>query len=358
MIALERRLAAFSTLGKWLEQYLEMAHDDGELPAHQFAPLTEALYKGYSANNWFTIDNQLMALQGIRKLLEEEQLRQWAAAYNLDSANTAITVAVVMAGNIPAVGFHDFLCVLMSGHRMLGKLSSDDQHLLPALAAMLCAIEPDFESNIKFTDGLIKNFDAVIATGSDNTARYFEDYFGRYPHIIRRNRNSLGIIDGMESEQDLQLLASDIFSYFGMGCRSVSHLLLPANSDPENLFKGFEPYRHLRNHYKYFNNYEYHKAISLINRTPHHDNGFVLMMPDNRLSSPVSVLHYSFYGNQQEIEDIVEVNRQGVQCLVSRNAWFPGSQAFGQAQFPRVGDYADGIDTMQFLKDITPDRKK
>lgn len=358
MIEAKRRLDAFVSLGRKLDIYLERAANEGDLPTGEFTPLTEAISRAYLSNNWFTIENQLMALRGIRHILDEEKLGRWMSSYDADSAVTGHTVAVIMAGNIPAVGFHDFLCVLVSGQRFLGKLSSDDRHLMPALAEMLISIEPGFKDFIAFSEGQIKHFDAVIATGSDNSARYFDYYFGRYPHIIRHNRNSIGIVSGKEQTGDLSLLADDIFSYFGLGCRSVSHLLLPQGYDPESLFEGFEAYRPLRDHHKYFNNYEYHKAVSIINRLEHHDNGFVILMPDSRLSSPVSVVHFSFYGSEEEVQALLDANSSRLQCVVSQAGRFPGSIPFGKAQFPSVDDYADDLDTMQFLLQLGHSIKK
>ncbi len=358
MLEPQQRLNAFISLGKKLESFLEMIIREGDLPTQEFASLTSAINKAYLSNNWFTIESQLMALRGIRHMLDEEKLERWMSSYDHARTDTGNIVAVIMAGNIPAVGFHDFLCVLASGYRFLGKLSSDDRYLLPALAEILIEIEPDFEEYIAFAEGQIKHFEAVIATGSDNSARYFEYYFGRYPHIIRHNRNSIGIISGKEEVGELSLLAQDIFSYFGMGCRSVSHLLLPAGFKPENLFEGFEHYRQLRDHHKYFNNYEYHKAVSIINRLEHYDNGFTLLMPDSRLSSPVSVVHYSYYTSPEEVQFLLDSNRGRIQCVVSRSGHFPGSIAFGQAQFPSVSDYADDVDTMQFLQQIPAMIKK
>lgn len=358
MIVLQRRLDAFVNLGNKLENYLDAVQSDEQLPGGEFEVLSKAMETAYLTNNWFTIDNQLLALKGIRHLLQEAKLRNWAYSYDTDAAKSSSTIAVIMAGNIPAVGFHDFLCVLVSGHRFKGKLSSDDRHLMPALAKMLCHEEPQFEHYIEFTDSHLKSFDAIIATGSDNSARYFDYYFGRYPHIIRSNRNSLGILKGTESDESIRQLGSDVFSFFGLGCRSVSHLLLPRNYDPQELFAGFEGFRHLSNHHKYFNNYEYHKAVCIINRTRHHDNGFVLLMPDDRLSSPVGVVHYSYYDAVDEADQLVEANRERIQCVVSEGGWYSGSFSFGEAQFPSVDDFADGIDTMKFLACLHDEIKK
>ncbi|MBK9290264.1 MAG: acyl-CoA reductase [Bacteroidetes bacterium] len=346
---LEARVAAFAQLGGQLQDFLHNCEASGKLPTEKYAELANAMTQAYQSNNWFTIDNQMLALKGIARMLQVDELMAWAAAYVQQQPAAARTVAVIMAGNIPAVGFHDFLSVLMSGHRFLGKLSTDDRQLLPALARMLCETEPRFTNHIVFTDGQIRHYDAVIATGSDNTSRYFDYYFSHVPHIIRRNRNSLGIVRGSETTASLSGLADDIFSYFGLGCRSVSHLLLPEAYQPELLFEAFEPWRHLRDHHKYFNNYEYHKAICLINKLPHHDNGFVLLIPDEKLSGGVSVVHYSHYKHKDDIDNLIAANRDKIQCVVSEGGWYEGSFAFGQAQLPSVWDYADGTDTMQFL---------
>ena len=207
-----------------------------------------------------------------------------------------------MAGNIPAVGFHDVLCVLLNGDSALIKLSSKDTVLLKFLLEKLIEINPGFSSKIQYAERL-KSFDAVIATGSDNTSRYFEYYFGKYPHIIRKNRTSVAILDGTENEKDLTQLGTDVFSYFGLGCRNVSKLFVPSGYNFGPLFRSWELFKEIEHHHKYHNNYHYQKSIFLVSVIPHLDNGFVLLQESERLVSPIAVVYYEYYTKPDELRD-------------------------------------------------------
>jgi hypothetical protein len=257
-----------------------------------------------------------------------------------------------MAGNIPLVGFHDFLSVLISGNKALVKLSSNDTILLPYLTKVLFSIEPEFEDLIEFTDEKFIDFDGVIATGSNNTARYFEYYFGKYPNIIRKNRNSVAVLTGNESTEQLELLANDIFRYFGLGCRNVSKIYIPEDYNFDPFFKAMYSWRHVINQNKYMNNYDYNKAVYLMSNIPLLDNEFMLLKEDKSLSSPISILYYEYYSSMEELTSLIEVSREQIQCVVSE-CGMPGEVPFGTTQSPSLWDYADGVDTMEFLLNLT-----
>jgi hypothetical protein len=254
-----------------------------------------------------------------------------------------------MAGNIPLVGFSDLICVLIAGHNILIKLSSKDQFLYKIIKDILINIDNSFEKKITFTSDIVKNIDIVIATGSNNSSRYFEYYFSKYPNIIRKNRNSIAIITGNESETDLYNLGNDIFSYFGLGCRNVSFLLVPDNYDFSKMMIAFQKYNEVNNHTKYYNNYEYQKAIMLMNQIHIYDNGNILLRESDTLSSPISVLNYKYYSSDNEIDSFIDVNKSNIQCIVSKTNFSFATYELGEAQKPELWDYADNIDTLEFL---------
>ncbi len=305
-------------------------------------------------NGWFTEDNVRLAVRAIAENLSEDKLNTWMSSYNHQIKKTQIEkrVGVIMAGNLPLVGFHDFLCVLMSGNKFYGKLSSQDNKLLPAIASELIKINPEFSAYIQSTEERMSGFDAIIATGSNNTSRYFEYYFGKYPHIIRKNRNSVAVLNGHESPADLKNLSKDIFLYFGLGCRNVSKIFIPDKYDFNLLFNAFEQFTEIKNHSKYFNNYEYQKAIYLVNNITHLDNGFVLLKESTEIPTPVGVLHYAYYSDIQTVIQQIHQEKDKIQCVVGNRKLFETAIPFGQAQYPELNDYADGIDTMDFLLKI------
>jgi hypothetical protein len=331
------RLAAFVALGHFLRT----------LSADELAHLAA---RARNQNAWFDAPNVTAAIQGIAALLEEEPLRHWAARYPAEPA-TPRQVGVVMAGNIPLVGFHDALCVLLSGHTLLAKLSKDDTVLMTWILTELQRLEPRFAEQIVLAERL-NAADAYIATGSDNTARYFDFYFDKKPHIIRRNRTSLAVLTGREEPHDLGLLGEDIFRYYGLGCRNVSKLYVPQGYDFTPLLDSLQPWHHMPDHHKYQNNYDYNKSILLVNRVPHLDTGFLLLTENAPLVSPISVLHYSFYTNEIDLVDQLTDVATQTQCIVSAGGQWAGSFPFGRAQSPAVTDYADGVDTMAFLAEL------
>ncbi len=347
MLFLSDRVRAFARLGEAISAYINRSGEPALL-----AFFDQVVAQSTHLNPWFTRDNVLNAMRGISQLLNTEALQHWVSNYHIPTMPKPATIAVIMAGNIPLVGFHDFLSVLMSGHIFLGKPSSADQVLLPALASKLCEIEPGFEAHIRFEMGQLRNFDAVIATGSNNSARYFDYYFGKYPHIIRANRSSVAVLNGNETEQDFRRLYDDICMFFGLGCRNVSKVYLPENHPPALLMEALHDFSNIADHTKYFNNYEYNKALFLINQTPHYDNGFLLLKKDQAFASPVSVLHFEHYNDANNLEAELRFNSEQLQCIVSKDAFFNDSVPFGQAQFPKLTDYADGIDTMRFLMEL------
>jgi hypothetical protein len=254
-----------------------------------------------------------------------------------------------MAGNIPLVGFHDFISVLISGNKILVKQSSNDQKLLPIIAEYLVQLEPGFASKIEFTPDRLINFDAVIATGSNNTARYFEYYFKDKPSIIRKNRNSVAVLTGNESESELKLLSEDIFRYFGLGCRNVSKLYVPKDYNFDPFFKAILPWADLMKHAKYANNYDYNKAVYLMSEFKLLENGFLMLKGDNSFGSPIATLFYEVYEDLENLKKTLEANKENLQCIVSNNV-LQSEIEFGQTQHPRLWDYADNVNTLDFLK--------
>ena len=299
-------------------------------------------------NPWFTRAELEYCLDAWIAALQPEAVAAWLK--DLKPAKNPRKVGILMAGNIPMVGLHDLLCVLASGHHAIVKLSTDDQVLMRAVMRFAREYGITQGQNMTETEQL-KGVEAAIATGSNNSARYFKQYFGHLPHIIRKNRNSVAFISPNEPESTLQELADDIFHYFGLGCRNVTHLFLPEGFNPRRLFPNFESWAHIINHNKYANNYHYHRAILLMNLDVHLDNGFVLLKEDVKLYSPVGILHYSFYNDEAHAESIINQQREEIQCVV-------GTAAFcdtlpGNSQRPSLADYADGVNTLEWLQSLS-----
>ena len=331
------RLAAFVALGQRLNT---IAADE----------LTALAGRARNQNAWFDAPSVTAAVTGIAHLLAEEPLRRWAARYPPEPT-TVRQVGVVMAGNIPLVGFHDLLCVLLSGHVLLAKLSADDTVLMTWVMEELTQLEPRFGEFIRVLPRL-NAADAFIATGSDNTARYFEFYFGKKPHLIRRNRTSVGVLTGQETSTELARLGPDIFQYYGLGCRNVSKLFVPTDYNFVPLLDALQTCEGVLNHHKYNNNYDYNKSILLVNRVPHYDTGFLLLTRAAGLVSPISVVHYAEYASEVDLVDQLTDVAAQTQCVVSAEGRFAGSLPFGQAQSPGVSEYADRVDTMEFLAQL------
>lgn len=343
---LQDRVAAFAKLGTILK---ETALSSFGSDIANISDLQGLIDDSVHYNPWFTPENVRYCLQNWGEALTEENLQTWLRPYALPEFVEPKKIGVVMAGNIPMVGFHDLLCILLSGHRAIVKCSSSDNHLLPAIFERLIDIDSRFSEQAVFTEGLLKEADAFIATGSDNSARYFNHYFQKFPHIIRRHRNSVAVLTGDETEEDLKNLGEDVFRYFGLGCRNVSKLFVPENYDFTQILELFSAWRDLDNHHKYHNNFDYNKAIALINRDNFIDGGFFILKPNPQFSSPISVLHYERYNNLKDVKLQLEQNADALQCVVSNTGFLSNTIPFGKAQKPNLWDYADGVDTLAFL---------
>lgn len=313
-----------------------------------------AISTAANSNAWFNQEEIEKALQALQHMLNDQDLETWFSTITLSTHPKKI--GLVLAGNIPLVGFHDVLCVLATGNIAQIKLSSTDEKLLPALLAELVNIEPALEKHILYAERL-SDFDAIIATGSNNTSRYFDYYFGKVPNIIRKNRNSVAIISGEESVQEIQSLGHDIFDYFGLGCRNVSKIYIPEDYDIKNFFEPLQSFQPIINHFKYNNNYDYNKSIYLVNLIEHFDNGFLLLKEEERLASPLAVLYYERYNSMTQLEALLANEKDNIQCIVSKTPLQNGLEVvkFGQSQHPKLWDYADNINTIDFLKTLQQD---
>ena len=347
---LQQRINAFAKLGDFLGLFSKQnIQKDENIPHNDlfFDGFKHQLKLAEEHNGWFTKENILFALEGWSDSLTETMLAKWLKPYNMDTV-TPKTVAIIMAGNIPLVGFHDFLSVLITGHSVLVKQSSNDKHLLPFLAKYLENIEPEFKGKISFTEDKIENFDAVIATGSNNTARYFEYYFKNKPSIIRNNRNSVAVLTGNETEADLKNLSEDIFRYYGLGCRNVSKLFVPKNYDFTAFFEAMYHWHPIINKAKYANNYDYNKAVYLMSEFDMLENGFLMIKEDESYASPIATVFYEFYNNLDTLKEKLETEQQQIQCIVS-NEFTKNEIDFGATQKPQLWDYADSVDSVEFL---------
>lgn len=345
----QRIFIAFLKLGKFLREYCG-SENKKHLQDHWSQKLAETIALAEHKNGWFIEDNVLFALRSWGNLLTENQLTAWTSTHELDHKQPK-SVALIMAGNIPLVGFHDLLAVLLSGHKALIKLSSNDNVLISLIIDYLISVEPLVENRVSFSDGRMKGFDAVIATGSNNTARYFEHYFGKVPNIIRKNRNSIAVLTGKESAEQLEALGEDIFRYYGLGCRSVSKLFIPEGYDFDAFFSSIYTYHPIIDRQKYANNYDYNKAVYLMSEFKILDNGFLILKEDENYASPIASLFYEKYDALENVRERLKNNSDLLQCVVGCGI-LEGETAFGETQNPSLTDYADGVDTMDFLRGI------
>jgi hypothetical protein len=335
-MTIERRIDLLSRLG---------AHLEGE---DEY--LRAVMHRSEYHNPWFTRDNQERAVQAIaRHFLRREALEAWAARYPLSPDDTGKTVGVVMAGNIPLVGFHDWLCAFMAGHRTQVKLSEKDAYLFPYLIKLLQRWEPAISERVDIAERL-KGYDAVIATGSNNSARYFEAYFGGKPNIIRRNRNGVAVLSGKETGEELLALGDDVLSFYGLGCRNIAKIYVPEGYDFDPLLEALHEYRRIVLNNKYKHNFDYNYALFIMNKIPFKANGCILIKEDASLASRIACLHYEYYASLSQTEDDLRAREEEVQCIMAQ----PGllslpTVRFGAAQTPSLDDYADGVDTMRFL---------
>lgn len=339
---------AFLKLGSFLRAFCNGDSTETEWNEKANAAITLAKHK----NGWFNPENILFAFRSWGEVLTEEKLTAWLAEYPKNSTEkSAKTVALIMAGNIPLVGFHDFLSIMMTGHKALIKLSSNDNVLFLFLTDYLISFEPSLKERVLITETKMEGFDAVIATGSNNTARYFEYYFGKGPHIIRKNRNSIAVLTGNESEDQLEALGEDIFRYYGLGCRSVAKIFVPEDYDFDVLFQALYKYHHIIEQIKYANNYDYNKAVYLMSEFKILDNGFLILKEDESYSSPIASLFYERYSDPDMLRTRLKTDADKLQCIVS-NGFLPDEIEFGKTQTPSLSDYADDVDTVDFLLKI------
>jgi hypothetical protein len=349
---LQDRVAALVQLGRVME-----AIGAGQAwPGHaiglsevEYGVLDREVRQAQVANGWATEENVRHASTAWSHALQHAPLEEWLAAYPAlaQERGTVRRVGLILAGNVPLVGLHDVLCTWLSGHVAVVKCSSQEPGLLPALVRILDQFAPGTLERITFAEGKLGAVDAVIATGSNNTARYFEHYFGHLPRIVRRNRVSVAVLDGTESADELAALGEDVFRYFGLGCRNVSKVYIPRDFDLDRLFGAFFPWKEIVHHNKYGNNYDYTRALWMLDQVPFLENGFLLVREDDALPSPVATLHYERYTDPRVIGEALRAKAGEIQCIVGH-----GQVPFGQAQQPGLADYADGVDTIRFLLEL------
>jgi len=353
MSSIQSRINTFAELGKFLNQFSRKGIEkQDEILNNEifFDGFLHQMKIAQENNAWFTKDNILFSLESWAKALTKENLEKWIADESIQGKSSK-KVAIIMAGNIPLVGFHDFLSVLISGHAVLVKQSSNDNHLLPFLAKYLEYSDASFKGRISFTEEKLEGFDAVIATGSNNTARYFEYYFKDKPSIIRKNRNSIAVIQGNETAKDFENLSDDIFRYFGLGCRSVSKLFVPKGFNFDPFFQGMYKQHEIINNAKYANNYDYNKTVYLMSEFDILENGFLMIKEDESYSSPIASIFYEYYDNPIDLKIKLHQEAENIQCIVANN-FLEDEIKFGKTQQPELWDYADGINTLTFLSTI------
>lgn len=349
-MTLDTKKSVFVKLGEFLNQF-----KDGNCTKDEkvfgndlfFEKFIDLIQLSQSHNGWYTQEQVYYTLNSWAEALTDDNLTKWLSRYDFTAVQPK-RVALILAGNIPLVGFHDFLAVLLSGHQAVIKTSSNDQHLLPFLANYLIALAPELKGDITFVEGKLENYDAVIATGSNNTARYFEFYFKDKPSIIRKNRNSIAVLNGEETTEQLTGLGEDIFRYFGLGCRNVSKIFVPKGYSFVPFFEAIFKYQDVIYYEKYANNYDYNKAVFLMSNFKLLDNGFLTIKEDSSYSSPITSVFYEYYEDLESLQNRLETESQQIQCIVS-NKLVKRSIEFGTTQKPSLWDYADDIDTISFL---------
>lgn len=335
---LGKALAAFTSNEQWPGYECGLTEDE-------FLGFQRLINKEFQLNPWFTKENCIKALNGIVHLTKKEALEQFSNSYSFTSQPK--TIALIMAGNLPFVGFHDLLCVLLTGNKALCKLSSSDTRIPMKLIEWMHEWNPELKEYIRISPGPIKNYDAVIATGSNSSIAQFETYFGQVPHLFRKNRTSIAILDGSETNEELAKLSSDCFDFFGMGCRNVSKLYLPAGFDLNRIFENFMDQAHLIQHHKYGNNYDYNRTVYLMNQIPFLDNNVFMLKEDNGIHAPLSVIYYEFYEKKSDVLKMVNEMDEELQAIVGH-----GFIPFGKAQSPDITDFADGVDTCLWLNSL------
>lgn len=341
----ENQVLGLTRLSQYIKDFLNKNQEDYNDNDSDFELL---LKRSEIENPWFTIENQKFALKQWTDLLTEENIADWLKEYQI--SKTTKRVGLILAGNIPLVGFHDVISVVLSNHIPVIKLSSKDKYMIPFLLKKWNEFS---EGNVSFEFvEKLENFDAVIATGSNNTARYLEYYFKNHLNIIRKNRTSIAVLKGDETEEELKLLAEDIFRYFGLGCRNVTRLFIPQDFVLDRLFESFLDFQEIINHNKYANNYDYNRAVYLLNQDKFWDNNFVMLKEDEKLFSPLSVINFSRYSSLDEVKSFISENEENIQCVVAKEELGLDSIKLGEAQNPGLDTYADNVDTMKFLSVI------
>ncbi len=346
-------ITSFIELGQFLSQFKENSIKRNEEVKNNdlfFDKMVGLIESSQSHNGWFTPENIYFSLDSWSNALTDENLSKWLSNYDFSTVKPK-NVGLILAGNIPLVGFHDLLSVLISGHNAIVKLSSNDQQLIKLIVDYLIALDERFKEKIIFTEGKLENFDAVIATGSNNTARYFEYYFKDKPNIIRKNRNSVAILTGNESKEELIALGEDVFRYFGLGCRNVSKIFIPKDYDFKLFFEAMFTQGDVIHYEKYANNYDYNKAVFLMSNFKLLDNEFLLLKEDNGYASPIGSLFYENYDSLEDLHARLQNDNEKIQCIVSKELE-SHHVPFGKTQKPELWDYADNVDTLSFLINI------
>ena len=336
MSPLEDRIKAIEKLGHFLADISENNPN--------YNTFFKVLDQAQIQNAWFQKENCLDAIRSWGESLQHHKISQWIDPYTIHENNSQKTIAIIMAGNIPLVGLHDLISTWISGNKALVKCAIKDNILIP----FIVSTDPLFQSLTNFSEGQLENFDAVIATGSNNAARYFDYYFSKYPHIIRKNRNAVAVLNGKETQKDIESLGRDILQYYGLGCRNVSKLYIPRGFDLNMVFGGLFPYANVVEMNKYANNYDYNKAVYIMSKFYFLENGFFILRENKAISSPIATAHYEFYDSLYKLKKHLKDQQENIQCIVS-NIDIEGVIAFGEAQKPALWDYADGRDTMDFL---------
>lgn len=339
---LKDRINAFAELGNRIANWVSLEKKK------KSSPISPILQQAFNKNGWFDAPQVLLAMESIQFWLNSKSLNSWVSSYDFNEIEKSPkVVGVIMAGNIPLVGFHDYLSVLISGHKLLAKLSTKDEVLISFLHHELINIEPRFKDLVDFSTERFNDVEAVIATGSDNSSKYFEYYFSKKPHIIRKNRTSIAVLTGKETKEQLNELGNDIFRYYGLGCRSITKLYLPKGFEIDWFYTGIIEHAGVINNHKYQNNYDYHKSLFLLNGLKIWDNNFLLLKEDNSLTSPVGTLFYEEYEDIKDLEERLSSVSSKIQCRVGI-----GGFDLGNSQKPELTDYSDDIDVLQFLKNL------
>ena len=340
---LNNRITLFVKLGRFFSDYI-----NNNLESLEKNKFDKAINESILHNSFFSKKNILKSLLSWSNVLTKKSIDNFLSNYMIKIKKREKKIAIVMAGNIPLVGFHDFFCVILSGNFAVIKLSSKDSHLFKFILRFLVNENPDFSTKFDVVENKLQIFDAVIATGNNISANQFELYFKKYPKIIRRNRHSIAILNGNETKKEIELLANDIFYYYGLGCRNVSKIFIPNNYNLDILFKSFVLWNEVINKNSYANNYNYYRAIYLLNKEVFFDNGFVLLKESEKIGSPVGTIYFEYYKSENQIKEMIKKNNEKIQCIVSNNN-YRKTIKFGETQMPNLNDFADDIDTFNFL---------